>query len=99
MNNLQEKQNICPVCNYDGLFDPPYDENGYGSYEICPCCGFQFGLDDYPDNNRDRFEKTKDEKDLSPAKRWFAGSACAIIVTLASTVVIVIHQVHVLLDF
>lgn len=47
--------------------------------------------------NRDRFEKTKDEKDLSPAKRWFAGSACAIIVTLASTVVI--HQVHVLLDF
>ena len=49
--------------------------------------------------NRDRFEKTKDEKDLSPAKRWFAGSACAIIVTLASTVVIVIHQVHVLLDF
>ena len=49
--------------------------------------------------NRDRFEKTKDEKDLSPAKRWFAGSACAIIVTLASTVVIVIHQVHVLFDF
>lgn len=49
--------------------------------------------------NRDRFEKTKDEKDLSSAKRWFAGSACAIIVTLASTVVIVIHQVHVLFDF
>ena len=49
--------------------------------------------------NRDRFEKTKDEKYLSSAKRWFAGSACAIIVTLASTVVIVIHQVHVLLDF
>ena len=50
-------------------------------------------------HNRHRFEKTKDEKDLSPAKRWFAGSACAIIVTLASTVVIVIHQVHVLFDF
>ena len=49
--------------------------------------------------NRDRFEKTNDEKYLLSAKRWFAGSACAIIVTLASTVVIVIHQVHVLLDF
>ena len=49
--------------------------------------------------NRDRFEKTKDEKYLSSAKRWFAGSACSIIITLASTVVIVIHQVHVLLDF
>ncbi len=50
-------------------------------------------------NNRDRFEKTNDEKYLLSAKRWFAGSACAIIVTLMSTVVIVIHQVHVLLDF
>ena len=45
MNKYEEKKNTCPVCNYDGLFDPPYDENGYGSYEICPCCGFQFGLD------------------------------------------------------
>ena len=52
MNNPQEKQNICPVCSYDGLFDPHYDENGYGSYEICPCCGFQFGLDDYPDKDK-----------------------------------------------
>ena len=49
--------------------------------------------------NRDRFEKTKDEKYLSSAKRWFAGSACSIIVTLMSTVVIAVHQVHVLLDF
>ena len=45
-------------------------------------------------NNRDRFEKTKDEKYLSSAKRWFAGSACGIIVTLISTVVIVVHFVQ-----
>ena len=38
--------------------------------------------------NRDRFEKTKDEKYLSSAKRWFAGSACSIIVTLVSTIII-----------
>lgn len=36
----------CPACGYDGLYEPPYGEDGYGSYEICPCCGFQFGLDD-----------------------------------------------------
>ena len=30
MNKYEEKKNICPVCNYDGLFAPPYDENGYG---------------------------------------------------------------------
>ena len=39
-------------------------------------------------HNRDRFEKTKDEKYLSSAKRWFAGSACSIIVTLVSTIII-----------
>lgn len=42
-------ENICPVCNYNKLFEPPYDSEGYGSDEICPCCGFQFGCDDYPD--------------------------------------------------
>ena len=45
-------------------------------------------------HNRHRFEKTKDEKYLSLAKRWFAGSACAIIVTLMSTVVIAVHLVQ-----
>ena len=44
--------------------------------------------------NRDRFAKTKDEKYLSYAKRWFAGSACGIIVTLMSTVIMAIHFVH-----
>lgn len=42
----------CPVCGYNGLEEPPYDENGYGAYEICPCCGFQFGLDDDPDKEQ-----------------------------------------------
>ena len=49
--------------------------------------------------NIDRFEKTKDEKYLLLAKRWFAGSACGIIVTLMLTVIIAVHQIHVLLDF
>ena len=40
---------ICPVCGYDGLCEPPYDERGYGTDEICVCCGFQFGYDDYPE--------------------------------------------------
>lgn len=44
MNNY-----TCPVCGYGGLYDPPYNERGVGSDEICPCCGFQFGYDDYPE--------------------------------------------------
>lgn len=36
----------CPVCGCLGLEEPRYDSYGYGSYEICDCCGFEFGYDD-----------------------------------------------------
>jgi hypothetical protein len=39
--------NICPVCGYDGLLEPAYDEHGCASYEICPCCGTEFGYQDF----------------------------------------------------
>ncbi|HSE22875.1 MAG TPA: hypothetical protein VLB68_14505 [Pyrinomonadaceae bacterium] len=37
---------FCPVCGFDGLDEPPYSQSGVGLYEICPCCGFQFGVTD-----------------------------------------------------
>lgn len=37
---------ICPVCGYDKLTEEPYDDDGNPSYEICNCCGFEFGYDD-----------------------------------------------------
>lgn len=37
---------ICPICGYDKLLEPPYDEYNNPSYEICPCCGFEYGFDD-----------------------------------------------------
>lgn len=36
----------CPVCGLKGLPDSPRDEFGEPSFEICPCCGIQFGYDD-----------------------------------------------------
>lgn len=36
----------CPVCAYPKLAEPPRSPSGGGSYEICPSCGFQFGVDD-----------------------------------------------------
>ncbi|MDL2302256.1 hypothetical protein LJC58_07870 [Lachnospiraceae bacterium OttesenSCG-928-D06] len=45
----------CPVCNYDGLFEAPYDDDGVGSYEICPCCGFEFGCDDFPEKEKQQY--------------------------------------------
>ena len=39
----------CPICAYPGLEEPPRSPSGGGSYEICPCCGFQFGVTDDDD--------------------------------------------------
>lgn len=36
----------CPVCEYPGLEESARSPGGGGSYEICPSCGFQFGVDD-----------------------------------------------------
>lgn len=36
----------CPVCGYPGLDDPPRSSSGGASYEICPSCGFEFGVSD-----------------------------------------------------
>ena len=38
--------NICPVCGYGELHEPAYDRFGCASFEICPCCGIEFGLED-----------------------------------------------------
>jgi len=36
----------CPVCGFPALTEPPRSRSGGGSYEICPSCGFQFGVTD-----------------------------------------------------
>jgi hypothetical protein len=36
----------CPVCGYPALAEAPRSRDGGGSYEICPSCGFQFGVSD-----------------------------------------------------
>lgn len=35
----------CLVCRYPGLSEPPYSDAG-PSYEICPSCGFEYGVTD-----------------------------------------------------
>jgi len=37
---------VCPVCGYPNLEELPRGEATGGSYEICPSCGFQFGVTD-----------------------------------------------------
>jgi hypothetical protein len=36
----------CPVCGYPELDEPPYDLlTGGPSFDICPCCGCEYGYD------------------------------------------------------
>jgi len=42
-NNLRFS---CPVCGFDRLTAPPYDEFNCATFEICPSCGTEFGYDD-----------------------------------------------------
>jgi len=37
---------ICPICGYDELEKIPYYGGDCPSYEICECCGFEYGFDD-----------------------------------------------------
>jgi hypothetical protein len=37
---------VCPACGYPNLEEEPRSVGGGGSYEICPSCGFQFGVSD-----------------------------------------------------
>jgi len=39
-------KHTCPACGYPNLIEPPRSRSGGGSYEICPSCGFQFGVTD-----------------------------------------------------
>ncbi len=36
----------CPVCGFSELTEEPYSDSGGGSYEICYCCGYEFGVTD-----------------------------------------------------
>ncbi len=40
-----EKKYICPVCGFSGLEEKPFNEYGYGSNDICPSCGTEFGFE------------------------------------------------------
>lgn len=40
------KHHSCLVCGWPKLREAPRSKSGGGSYEICPSCGFEFGVSD-----------------------------------------------------
>ena len=73
-----DKHGVCPVCGFRGLSEPAYDEHGGASFEICPCCGTEFG---YDDAGRSHYElrlrwiaagSPWSDRDISPPADWNA---------------------------
>ena len=60
----------CPVCGFNGLTRPPED------YYICPCCGTEFGYDDFADNSSDRSRRWVElrQRWLNRDARWFSSA-------------------------
>ena len=59
---------ICPVCGWDGLAEAPYDKHGCASFEICPCCGVEYGFDDY----KVSFEELR-RRWIADGMAWWSG--------------------------
>ncbi len=59
---------MCPVCGFVGLVEPPYNEAGGASFEICSCCGFEYGFDDQSEGRS--FEDYR-RAWLADGAKWF----------------------------
>lgn len=68
---------ICLVCGYKGLDEAPYDILGNCSYEICSCCGFQFGVDDDDYDENGTMLTSKEELHTTYRKSWISTGAKA----------------------
>ena len=55
---------------------PPFNESGEGSYDICPCCGFQFGLSDFPYEDRERLVAEGRERWADGGCVWKYATGC-----------------------
>ena len=62
---------------WSDLGSPPYDPQfGRPSYEVCACCGFEFGNDDNPGTGAepDSFEEYREEW-IREGCNWFEATA------------------------
>ena len=60
---------LCPVCGFPKLIEAPRSLSGGGSYEICPSCGFEFGVSD--DDLGHTYESWRKDW-LARGMKWFS---------------------------
>jgi hypothetical protein len=56
---MDTEKYTCPVCDYYGL-----DEEPYWTFEICPRCHIEFGIEDHCTAGKDSEEYVKVIKEL-----------------------------------
>ncbi|WP_018887189.1 hypothetical protein [Paenibacillus massiliensis] len=64
---------VCLVCGYDELDYPQWDANGFPTYEICNCCGFESGFDDDAKDNPESIEDYR-TRWINEGAKWFSSS-------------------------
>ena len=57
----------CRVCGFKLRFSPWGEDNNSPTYEICPCCGAEFGCDDYTPKSIKAYR----EKWIKSGAKWF----------------------------
>lgn len=65
VNKCDTEINFCPVCGYPlGDYNPWGDDGNTPTYNICPCCGVEWGNEDYTPESRMEYRN-----------KWIAGGA------------------------
>jgi hypothetical protein len=58
----------CQVCGYPELEEAPWGEDGKtASFNICPCCGVEFGYEDITEEGMSNFRN----KWIGSGGKWF----------------------------
>lgn len=64
---LNDRINNCRICGF-GLKDPPWGTNGKDpTWEICPCCGVEFGYEDVTSESARLFRNAW----IANGAKWF----------------------------
>ncbi|MGK9234648.1 hypothetical protein KXS07_17825 [Inquilinus limosus] len=63
--NDNQRGSGCPVCGFPDV--AAYDEHGCATFEICPCCGIEFGYDDATTSHSELRARW-----IAGGKRWWS---------------------------
>ncbi|MDR6496626.1 hypothetical protein J2797_006553 [Paraburkholderia terricola] len=67
---MHRKNDHCRVCGYE-VSEPPWGEDGDSpTWDICPCCGTEFGYEDCTPASAQK----KRELWISSGEKWFDAS-------------------------